>query len=340
MNNICICGGGNLGHSIAGRAATIMDGKGEVRLLTRKPERWSNTITVEDDQGHVFATPLSLVTDDARSALSNTDIVLLCLPGFAITEELNKIKPFLPKHALVGAVVCSTGFFFDAFSVLGKDMPLFGFQRVPFIARIAEYGKRSFIWGYRKEVFMATCNIDQERTEKLCTLFEELFGTPIQLLENYMEAALTNSNPILHTGRLYSMWKNWDGKPFDRQSYFYREWTDEASETIIVMDEEFFNLLAALHIRKGAVKSLLEHYESTDATSMTAKISSIPSLSKVLSPMKEIEGGFIPDFGSRYFIEDFPYGLAIIQKLAMEKGVSTPMIDRVMAWGNGCIYNQ
>ncbi len=337
MRNICICGGGNLGHSIAGRAAAILEGKGEVRLLTRKPEQWSDTIRVEDDLGHTFATPLAMITDDVQKAVCDADIILLCLPGFAITEELNKIKPFLTKHAIVGSVVCSTGFFFDAFSVFGKDLPLFGFQRVPFVARIAEYGKHSYIWGYRKEVFMATCNLNDENAGRLGDLFTDLFGTPVHLLENYMEAALTNSNPILHTGRLYTMWKDWDGTPFDKQSFFYGEWTDEASETIIAMDEEFFKLLDALHIRRGAIKPLLEHYESTDAASMTRKIRSIPSLAKVMSPMKAVEGGYVPDLQSRYFKEDFPYGLAIIQRLAKENNVQTPVIDRILEWGTACL---
>ena len=49
--------------------------------------------------------------------------------------------------------------------------------------------------------------------------------------------------------------------------------------------------------------------------------------------MKEVEGGFVPDFQSRYFTEDFPYGLALIHKLAHEKGVLTPTIDKVYEWG-------
>ena len=339
---ICICGGGNLGHSIAGRAAAVLKGRDQVRLLTRKPELWSNTISVEDDLGHVFANPLAMVTNDAKKAVDGADIILLCLPGFAIEEELNRLLPLLSPNTLVGSVVCSTGFFFRAFDILDKETRLFGFQRVPFVARIAEYGHRSYIWGYRNEVFMATCNTDKETNKRLCDFFKEMFGTPVKMLENYMEAALTNSNPILHTGRLYAMWGQWDEKPFPRQSYFYKEWTDEASKIIIDMDKEFFDLLAALHVRKGAIKTLLEHYESTDASSMTAKISGIPSLSKVLSPMKKAEDGYLPDFQSRYFTEDFPYGLAILHKLMHEHGVASPTTDKIFAWGMEMLrrYNQ
>lgn len=339
---ICICGGGNLGHSIAGRAAAVLKDRAQIRLLTRKPELWSETICVEDDQGHVFANPLAMVTNDAKKAVDGADIILLCLPGFAIEEELNRLMPLMSPNTLVGSVVCSTGFFFRAFDILGKEARLFGFQRVPFVARIAEYGHHSYIWGYRNEVFMATCNIDGGTVENLQTIFSDMFGTPVSLLENYMEAALTNSNPILHTGRLYTMWKDWNGTPYDRQSYFYREWTDEASETIIAMDKEFFMLLDALKVRKGSIKTLLEHYESTDASSMTRKIKSIPSLAKVLSPMRQEGNGYVPDFQSRYFTEDFPYGLAILHKLMREHGVASPTTDKIFAWGMEMLrrYNQ
>lgn len=340
MTTICICGGGNLSHSIAGRAATMMEGKGEVRLLTRRPASWNKAVRVEDDLGHVFETPLSMVTDQVDQAVTGADVILLCLPGFAITEELMKIRPFLGENTMVGSIVCSTGFFDDAFQTLSNTQPLFGFQRVPFVARIAEYGKKSYLWGYREKVFMATCRMDETKASHLRSLFALLFGTPVFPLGNYMEAALTNSNPILHTGRLYSMWHNWDGKPYKRQSYFYKEWTNEASDIIIAMDREFFLLLDDLHIRKGAIKPLLEHYESTDAESMTKKIRSITALSKVLSPMKAAESGFVPDFQSRYFTEDFPYGLAAIQKLAIEKGVNTPMIDEVMSWGQSILKGE
>ena len=49
--------------------------------------------------------------------------------------------------------------------------------------------------------------------------------------------------------------------------------------------------------------------------------------------MKAVEGGYQPDFSSRYFREDFPYGLAIIHRLAHQHGVEVPHIDNVYEWG-------
>ncbi|EJW90204.1 protein containing Opine dehydrogenase domain protein [gut metagenome] len=99
------------------------------------------------------------------------------------------------------------------------------------------------------------------------------------------------------------------------------------------MDAEFMQLLQVLPVTPGAIPSLLDYYESHDAASLTRKISSIPAFAPILSPMKEVEGGWIPDFSSRYFTEDFPYGLHYIWQLAKEKGIATPTIDKVYAWG-------
>ena len=50
--------------------------------------------------------------------------------------------------------------------------------------------------------------------------------------------------------------------------------------------------------------------------------------------MTDTGKGYVPDFRSRYFTEDFPYGLVIIRRLAMEKGIPVPVIDKVYEWGS------
>ena len=48
--------------------------------------------------------------------------------------------------------------------------------------------------------------------------------------------------------------------------------------------------------------------------------------------MVQVDDGWIPDFNSRYFTADFPYGLAIIEQLAEIIGMDTPNISKTMAW--------
>ena len=328
MTRLCICGGGSLGHVCAGVLSSQEDV--QVNIFTQHPERWSNQIQVKDENGRIFKGLLNVVSSNPEEAVKDCDIVLLCLPGYAIETTLKSIKPYVSK-CVVGSIVCSTGFFFAAHRILGERQRLFGFQRVPYIARTEKYGQSANLLGYKPQLAIATENI--ERVEDFRMLVERLWSTPTKLLSSYYEVSLTNSNPILHTGRLYSMWKDWNGEVFDHNILFYKEWTNEASQTLIDMDAEFMQLLEVLPVSKGAIPPLLEYYESTDAESLTRKISSIRAFQNITSPMKSVENGWIPDFESRYFTEDFPYGLKIIVDLAKEKNINCPHINKVFGWG-------
>ena len=328
MTNICICGGGSLGHVCAGVLAS--QSSVSVNVYSQQPGRWSQEMTVTDLDGRVFCGHLNRISDKPEETVAGSDIILLCLPGFAIEETLIRIRPYV-GDGYVGSIVCSTGFFFAAHRILGTESRLFGFQRTPFIARLTEYGRSANLLGYKPQIAMAVENASDR--ESFRRLVERLLLTPTVLLESFYEVSLTNSNPILHTGRLYSMWKDWDGQKYDHNILFYREWTVQASSLLIEMDSEFMKLLNVLPVAKGSIPSLLDYYESTDADSLCNKIRSIRAFQSITSPMKEIDGGWVPDFKSRYFTEDFPYGLFFIKKLAEEKGISTPTINRVFEWG-------
>ena len=334
MTKVCICGGGSLAHVCAGVLSSQPEVK--VNIFTRKPELWSHQLEVTDSRGKVYNGNLNIISNSPEEALKDCDIVFLCLPGFAIEGTLNSIKPYI-GNAVVGSIVCSTGFFFAAHRILGEDARLFGFQRVPYIARTKEYGNTANLLGYKPQLAIAVENV--EDNEAFRQLVETLWMTPVKLLGSHYEVSLTNSNPILHTGRLYSMWKDWNGEVYDHNILFYKEWTVEASQMLIDMDAEFMQLLDVLPVTKGAIPSLLEYYESHDAESLCNKITSIPAFQNITSPMKEVEGGWIPDFGSRYFTEDFPYGLKYIWQLAHENNIYCPNIDLVYEWGMSKISN-
>ena len=334
MTKVCICGGGSLAHVCAGVLSSQPEV--EVNIFTRKPELWSHQLEVTDARSKVYNGNLNIISNSPEEALKDCDIVFLCLPGFAIEGTLNSIKPYI-GNAVVGSIVCSTGFFFAAHRILGEDARLFGFQRVPYIARTKEYGHTANLLGYKPQLAIAVENV--EDNEAFRQLVETLWVTPVKLLGSHYEVSLTNSNPILHTGRLYSMWKDWDGEVYDHNILFYKEWTNEASQMLIDMDAEFMQLLDLLPVTKGAIPSLLKYYESQDAESLTRKITSIPAFQNITSPMKEVGGVWIPDFESRYFTEDFPYGLKYIWQLAHENNIYCPNIDLVYEWGMSKISN-
>lgn len=325
---ICICGGGNLGHVCAGFLANRGH---QVSILTTRPERWNTELEIVAPDG-TFTGKLNLISSRPEEVIPQVEIVLVCLPGYAIHDELVKIRPFLSKETIVGSVVSSTGFFFEALKVLPPDIPLFGFQRVPFISRIIEYGKKAELKGYKDTLHVAIENtLDKEPIrDELKRLFEK----PVSIADSYYEVSLSNSNPLLHPARLYTMWKDWQpGIVYPRNPQFYAEWTIEASAFLIQMDDEFQQLLKALGLKTGCIPTILDYYESSDAISLTQKLHDIRAFQGILSPMKEVEGGWIPDFSSRYFTEDFPYGMRFLVETAHKQGVAIPTIEKVYQWG-------
>lgn len=333
MTKICICGGGNLGHVCAGFLSAQSDV--EVSLLTTHPDSWSATIDIDDPDGKTYHGHLSSISSNPAEALLSVDIVLLCLPGYAIRPTLQKIAPYISDRVWVGSVVSSTGFFFEAMKILPKN-PLFGFQRVPFISRIVEYGHRATLKGYKKGLSVA---VEQTVDKQLIRQkLQNLFAVPVTLMDSYYEVSLSNSNPLLHPARLYTMWKDWHpGVVYERNPFFYSDWTLEASELLIKMDNEFQALLRALDIREDAIPSILDYYECSNAESLTQKFHDIPAFKGILSPMVQTPEGFVPDFHSRYFTEDFPYGMRYIVETAAKVQAPIPTIDRVYQWGCSCL---
>ncbi|MCR4808309.1 MAG: NAD/NADP octopine/nopaline dehydrogenase family protein [Prevotella sp.] len=327
---VCICGGGNLGHVIAGFVSA--QHPFEVSVFTRHPERWQQELIVETPEGTALTGKLADVTSDARQAVTGADVVLLCLPGYAIREMLCEIREYLTPSTAVGSVVSSTGFFFVADEVLPPSIPIFGFQRVPFIARIIDYGRHARLMGYKDRLHVAIEHT--ENKEKTRRTLELMLKTPVSLLQSHYEASLSNSNPLLHPSRLYDLWSDWhEGLFYEREPLFYEEWTERAAQLYIDMDSELQRLLRVLPVRSGSIPTVLDYYESHDAVSLAAKLRSIEAFKGIKAPMRLTAGGYVPDFGSRYFVEDFPYGLSFIHQLMHAKGIPSPTIDRVLAWG-------
>ena len=106
-----------------------------------------------------------------------------------------------------------------------------------------------------------------------------------------------------------------EGRIFPRIPLFYEEWTEAAADLYIKMDEEFFRLLKVLPVSDGFLPTAFAYYESHDAQSLAKKLSSIQGFKGIITPMVKVCEGYVPDYNSRYFTEDFPYGIRYIWKL-------------------------
>jgi hypothetical protein len=229
--------------------------------------------------------------------------------------------------------------------MIDKDCTIIGLQRIPAVYRIKERGKIACIYGRRKEGLFAA-SIPKMDDRILESYVSNIFEMNCTAMPNFLNVTLTPSNPILHTTRLYCLFKEYAvDHVFPSNPGFYEDWTDETSDIMLKCDSELELILNQLNeLDMSSITSLKKHYESTDVESMTAKIKSIESLKNIKSPMLETKDGFVIDWNSRYFQSDFPQGLIIIKSIAKIVNTSSPNIDRVIMWYQKCtglkFYNE
>lgn len=48
--------------------------------------------------------------------------------------------------------------------------------------------------------------------------------------------------------------------------------------------------------------------------------------------MRSIDGQYLIDLNSKYFQEDFPFGLSILKTYVRAVTVATPVMDRILGW--------
>jgi hypothetical protein len=239
---------------------------------------------------------------------------------------------FIKAETIIGIMPGSGGSEFICKELTKKGCILFGFQRVHGISRIKEYGKSVYDLGKKNELFIGAIPI--EKTEYICNIMENMLGMKCNPLPNYLNVTLTPSNPILHTTRLYTMFNDYiAGTYWNNIINFYEDWTDKTSEVLFSCDDELQRMCTLIYgLDLSGVKSLKEYYESETPKKMTEKIKSIIPFRGIKAPMIKTEKGFVPDFSSRYFLEDFPYGLCIIKGFCDIAEIDTPCIDEILMW--------
>ena len=328
--NITLIGGGNIGMLMA---AELANQGYTVTVYTSKAACWQNQIEVFDAKDRfLLKGDISCITTDIKQAVISADILFITVPAQIFLNVSQELFPYVKEGQYVGVVPGSGGAEFAFKPLIDRGCILFGLQRVHSIARIKECGKSVYMLGRKKKLEVGA--IPCEHSAEIAAILEKMFGIVCEALPNYLAVTLTPSNPILHTVRLYTMFKNHhQGKTYDRNYLFYEEWTDEASEMLISCDAELQALCNRIPLELSSVKSLCEYYESYTPHEMTVKIRGIEAFKGILSPMKHIEEKkWIPDFESRYFVADFSYGLKVIKELCDLFGIENKQITKVWKW--------
>jgi opine dehydrogenase len=97
--------------------------------------------------------------------------------------------------------------------IKNKDLTIFSLQYVPFLCKVVNYGKDVNIIGPKKHLYAAA--YPANRVYEVCTIMSLFYSIPSVPIPNFLNLTLCPSNQIIHPGRVYGFFKNWDGKtPF------------------------------------------------------------------------------------------------------------------------------
>lgn len=324
INKICIVGAGNVG------VATAVDiynaTHKEVILHTSKADRLKEYfIKIDTDTNEIKKAKIK-VTNDYSISMCNTDLVIITVPTFVIEPILDAISNFNPKIILFIPGFGGKEFFCK--NLISKDCVIAGVARSPYICRLKD--AQVVFASKKKKLQVATL----KKCAQIDTILFKLFEIPIEKYPNYLLITFTPSNPILHTARLYSMFKNSNfNSRFSHMIKFYGEWTNFSSEILIKMDDELNKIIHMFkNIDLSNYVNLKDYYESYNVEEMTKKITSIKSWQNIDSPMIKEKNFFYIDKYSRYFQEDFLYGLCNLKGYAEIVGVTTRTMDEVLNW--------
>lgn len=325
---VTIVGAGNMG--LAMTAYMSIHRRAEITLFTRKTIESLYLNTAE--QGKLECADGFTVTSDSKTAFSSADVIFVTYPAFLRKKFIEQNQQYFKADAYLGFVPGYGGAEYACTELLDRGVNIFGFQRVPYVARAEqkEIGMTAAILSAKKELFVGA--IPASKTDIIANTVEQLLDIPVKRLREYLSVTLAPSNPLLHITGLYNVFKDYkSGQQYSGSMKFYEEWNDDTSRLLFKYDEELQEVCRHLNpLDMSEVVSLPLYYESPTPEAMTKKLKSIESFKKVMVPLKKENGGFIPDLSSRMFVEDYPFGVCIIKDFALMLGVKTPTVDMLL----------
>lgn len=335
---ICIVGAGNIGLVLA--CTLALHEKHEIVVYTHNTFDESKLIFDDVENNKKYSNLDFKVETDLKTAISNSDYVFCTYPAFLRKQFIEDSKQYYSNGCKLGFLPGYGGAEYMCKELVDKGITIFGLQRVPFIARQTDKKIASCL-SRKNEIFVAS--IPKKKTEEICNELENLIKIPAIALNEYLAVTLVPSNPLLHLCGVYNVFKDYnEGDYFNEQLMFYDEWNDETSELLLKYDEELQEICSKMKpLNLEEIVSLKTYYESPTPEAMTKKLQSIEAFKVVKVPLIEENDKYYPNFNSREFLEDFPYGIAIIKYFAILTNVKTPAIDKILKFyenKQGIIY--
>lgn len=244
------------------------------------------------------------MSDDASVVIPGSKIIIVVGPSHVHGEILKKIANYVDKDAWVGTVFGQGAFDLQvrhAFKSQLKEIGIYALQNVPLICKITEYGQAVNIIGPKDRLYCAAYPI--ERAYEIANIISLLYYIPTVVVPNFLCITLTPSNQIIHPGRMYSMFKDWDGKtPYPTTAIPLLYDLDEGSaHEIQLLDDEIqaikrkiiyyypeINLSSLLPMKERLIKQYSN--QISDKSTLRTAFSTNAAYANLAFPMEKVPG--------------------------------------------------
>ncbi len=122
---VCLCGGGTGTHILAGTIGAKENFI--VNVFTRKPEKWTNEITVQSpSENKEFVGKINIVSSNPEEVFKDCDIFICNGPAMANPIYLKAMEPYLKDGAIIGSIFGQGGFDFAVLDIVGGRKEFLG----------------------------------------------------------------------------------------------------------------------------------------------------------------------------------------------------------------------
>lgn len=295
-----------------------------------------------------FLGKIQKASNNPADVIPGSKVLLVAGPSHIHSDILRAIEPYVGENTFVGTVYGQGAFDLQARAIFKEklakmNITIFALTNVPFICKIIEHGKSINIIGPKDHLYCAS--YPPEKVDQAANIISLLYYIPTITIPNFLCITLTPSNQIIHPGRVYSVFKDWNGKsgydPKDVPRLY--DLDEDSANEIQLLDDEIqaikkaivkqfpeIDLSPLMPIKERIIKQYSK--QITDKSTLKTVFSTNSGYDILVFPTKKVADGVIPNVESRFFWEDIPFGLCILKNYGDVFGVPMPNTERIIKW--------
>ncbi|SDN43391.1 opine dehydrogenase [Ensifer sp. YR511] len=252
--------------------------------------------------------------------LEGYPIVIIALPATAYFDVLPDLAMHLTSQQIVifsGSLSLAPLWLHEMARYAGND-PTITAWGTTLLAGSFQQGGTLHIPFVRKKFDLASLPCFE--TANSLDLCKKLFGIEFQALSSVLDVSLSNINPIAHAGQMIGNFSRIDKA---EKWKLFENFTPSGVQLANALDAERLKIAQAYGAQ---VRSLQRHYalsyavDEADVATMVKEIDRTGS--RTLGPAT---------LNHRYLVEDMPYGLAFLERLASRASIDVPVLSSVLS---------